>query len=187
LRRVRPRLRSRRPPRRRLREVELAGAGAIGLLVLIGGAFAFSRRRREEDESAPATITATPALAEPIAYETISATPVMVSTTAADSAAIAGAPTTALHDDFDLSRYGAHVQAAYRGPTEDNPSLSLRHRLKRARFMDQRARETGDYAIDSAPATGQPRKAVAQTVIGTRLKEGLRAFRAQGVMRPAFG
>jgi hypothetical protein len=38
------------------------------------------------------------------------------------------------------------VQAAYRGPTEDNPSLSLKHRLRRANFLDQQQRRT-------APAT----------------------------------
>jgi hypothetical protein len=50
------------------------------------------------------------------------------------------APTTTLPEGFDLSRFGRHVQAAYRGPTEDNPSLSLKHRLRRASAMDQRER-----------------------------------------------
>jgi hypothetical protein len=38
---------------------------------------------------------------------------------------------------------GRHEQAAYRGPTPDNPSLSLKKRLKRARFFDQRERMAG--------------------------------------------
>ncbi len=33
------------------------------------------------------------------------------------------------------------VERAYRGPTADNPSLSLRKRLKRAAFFDQRDRD----------------------------------------------
>ncbi|NIJ09166.1 hypothetical protein FHS31_002798 [Sphingomonas vulcanisoli] len=165
------------------RELELAGVGAVGLLALIGGAFALSRRKRDEEEEvlAPAAITTTPVAAEPVAYETLAAAPV----TAAPMA-IEGAPTTALHEDFDLSRYGAHVQAAYRGPTEDNPSLSLRHRLKRARFMDQRARENGEYLATAEPAIAAERKPVAQNLFGSKFKDGLRSLRPQGGMRPAF-
>ena len=33
------------------------------------------------------------------------------------------------------------VQRAYRGPTANNPSVSLRARLKRAAFFDKRERE----------------------------------------------
>jgi hypothetical protein len=36
---------------------------------------------------------------------------------------------------------GSHVEAACEGPTEDNPSLSLKKRLKRAQFFDQREQE----------------------------------------------
>jgi hypothetical protein len=35
----------------------------------------------------------------------------------------------------------SHVDRATRGPTPDNPSLSLKKRLKRAAFFDQRERE----------------------------------------------
>lgn len=62
---------------------------------------------------------------------------------------VSDAPSTDLPPGFDLSRFGRHVQAAYRGPTEDNPSLSLRHRLRRAAAMDQlernQAAETGEF------------------------------------------
>lgn len=34
----------------------------------------------------------------------------------------------------------SHVERAKRGPTPDNPSLSLKKRLKRAAFFDQRER-----------------------------------------------
>lgn len=33
---------------------------------------------------------------------------------------------------------GSHVEAACEGPTADNPSVSLKKRLKRAQFFDQR-------------------------------------------------
>lgn len=50
-------------------------------------------------------------------------------------------PVTDLPDNFDLSRFGFNVQQAYKGPTEDNPSLSLKHRLRRASGMDQQERK----------------------------------------------
>jgi hypothetical protein len=65
------------------------------------------------------------------------------------------APTTALPADFDLSRYGRHTQAAYRGPTPDNPSLSLKYRLRKAAALDQRERAmqaAGAKAPTPAPA-----------------------------------
>jgi hypothetical protein len=39
------------------------------------------------------------------------------------------------------SRGESWVERAYRGPTPENPSLSLRKRLKRAAFFDKRDRE----------------------------------------------
>jgi hypothetical protein len=33
---------------------------------------------------------------------------------------------------------GSHVEAACEGPTADNPSLSIKKRIKRAQFFDQR-------------------------------------------------
>jgi hypothetical protein len=59
-----------------------------------------------------------------------------------------------LPNGFDLSRFGRHVQAAYRGPTPDNPSLSLRHRLRRAAAMDQKERAMGMQAGE-APMNGE--------------------------------
>jgi hypothetical protein len=43
----------------------------------------------------------------------------------------------------------SHVERAMRGPTPDNPSLSLKKRLKRAAFFDQRDREVA--AGDAEP------------------------------------
>ena len=44
---------------------------------------------------------------------------------------------------------GPH-DAAYRGPTPDNPSLSLKTRLKRARFFDERDRKAGVQPASSS-------------------------------------
>ena len=38
----------------------------------------------------------------------------------------------------------SHVDRAMLGPTPDNPSLSLKKRLKRAAFFDQREREVAE-------------------------------------------
>ena len=46
----------------------------------------------------------------------------------------------------------SHVDRAMLGPTPDNPSLSLKKRLKRAAFFDQRDREVS--AGQSAPVDG---------------------------------
>lgn len=48
-----------------------------------------------------------------------------------------------LPEGFDVSRFGRHVQAAYQGPTPENPSLSLKNRLRRASFFDKVERDTG--------------------------------------------
>jgi hypothetical protein len=45
-----------------------------------------------------------------------------------------------LHENFDTSKFGRHVQAAYCRPTTENPSLSLRKRLKIAAELDRRDR-----------------------------------------------
>ena len=42
------------------------------------------------------------------------------------------------------ARHARHTQAAYDGPTLDNPSLSLKTRLKRAHFFDQRERKASE-------------------------------------------
>ena len=73
--------------------------------------------------------------------------------------AATAAATAALPAGFDISRFGRHVQAAYRGPTPDNPSLSLKNRLRRASFFDQqerRAAEEGAPASESAQPAYKP-------------------------------
>ena len=46
--------------------------------------------------------------------------------------------------DSDPGLEESHVDRAMLGPTPDNPSLSLKTRLKRARFFDQRDREVAE-------------------------------------------
>lgn len=121
--------------------------GAAALLALAGGAYALSRRRRDDEvepveaeswESEHAAFTAAPvepawAAPERAVHEPVAA-PAQIAAAAAIPAGI------------DLSRYGRHTQAAYRGPTPDNPSLSLKRRLKRAAFFDQRERMASEAA-----------------------------------------
>ena len=43
------------------------------------------------------------------------------------------------------------VERAHRGPTSDNPSLSLRKRLKRAAFFDARERQVAEGRAEPVP------------------------------------
>ncbi len=116
-------------------------AGGIGLAVIAlgGAAYAFSRRRRDDDElvleRTPVETVAVPEAAP------VAAAPVM-------AAPVTRAMPKTLPNGFDISRFGRHTQAAYLGRTPDNPSYSLKRRLKRASFFDQRERE--------AAAAGRP-------------------------------
>lgn len=116
----------------------IAAAVGVGLIALGGAGFALSRgrRRKVEDEPVlqPAREPARPAAkAVPVepAPSRVAATPAAMAATGPDK----------LPNGFDLSRFGRHTRAAYLGPTPDNPSYSLKHRLKRASFFDQRERE----------------------------------------------
>ena len=46
-----------------------------------------------------------------------------------------------MSDEDDRRPGETWVERAYRGPTADNPSVSLRTRLKRAAFFDKRERD----------------------------------------------
>ena len=138
----------------------IAGAG-IGVLALVGGAVALNRRRRRADDVGyePETVDGdhvAPAAPEPA--------PVM------PLAARTAAP-TAIPAGLDLSRYGRHTQAAYRGPTPDNPSLSLKRRLKRAAFFDGRERMASEGAAAPAPV---PVSRAAADAVTTKVAEPAR-------------
>lgn len=117
----------------------IAGAAGAGVLALVGGAVALSRRRRHSDHTVyePETV-------EDDHVAAVEPEPVAARAMPAASAVPAG---------LDLSRFGRHTQAAYRGPTPDNPSLSLKRRLKRASFLDGRERNgMAPIAEPAAPA-----------------------------------
>jgi len=149
-----------------------AGIAGLGLLALAGGALAFGRRKRRSeydaapDSLAPETMAAAPVAPTPVQPAAIvPPEPGFAFAGPSRTAALqpeTAAPDALLPDGFDLSRFGRHVQAAYRGPTTDNPSLSLRRRLKHASFFDQRERVAAmppaaqpDLRSDPSPASPQ--------------------------------
>jgi hypothetical protein len=97
-------------------------------------------------------------------------------------------PVAELHENFDLSRFGPNVQAAYRGPTADNPSASLKTRLRRAAAMDQMARR-----VAAEPVTARTAEAPAESFVErpafTPQANGefmLRRATTKPSMRPAY-
>jgi hypothetical protein len=128
----------------------IAAGGALALLALGAGAAAVARRRRrrrEEQEWAdqqtmayePFETVATPApAAKPIVHEE---QPAIV----APSAFAWGnqqAPTVEPMVEQEDRRPGeSWVERAYRGPSQNNPSVSLKARLRRAAFFDKRERD----------------------------------------------
>ena len=58
-----------------------------------------------------------------------------------------------------------HVDRAMRGPTPDNPSLSLKKRLQRAAFFDKREREVAAGEADPVdPDAGLPEAMTEETM-----------------------
>lgn len=145
-----------------------AGAAALGLLALGGAGIAMRRRkrRRENEEfearqEALATDEAEPIL-ELQPAEEVRPGPVFARQPAPihDAVPDGKAPATRLPNGFDLSRFGRHVQAAYRGPTSDNPSLSLKYRVRRAAALDQQERRLAEQQGSTRPAESMPKVAV---------------------------
>ena len=143
----------------------IAGAAGLGLLALFGAGMAMRRRRRNEDEYAENDVE----YVEPEAMIEPEPTPSFVRTPQADpvpvavpvAAAAGAAGATKLPSGFDISRFGPHVQAAYRGPTPDNPSVSLKRRLTVGHFLDK---EEGA----AAPAAAEPSPSEAASVPATK-------------------
>ncbi len=129
------------------------GAGAV-LLALAGVGMAVRRKRRHEDEEYEHNwidddelmladeVQPEPAVEPQANWDPPVRTP--------ELAVPAAMQATEVPDDFDTSGFGRHVRAAYEGPTPENPSLSLRKRLKIAGELDRREREAG---IDIKPAS----------------------------------
>jgi hypothetical protein len=176
----------------------LAGAAGLGLLALGGIGLAMQRRRRRREELEHYRANQQYLDKHPVAEISNDRQPAFART-APPAAAIAAAstlpeaevrtdvPRTKLPSNFDLSRFGPHVRAAYMGPTPDNPSLSLKYRLRRAGAMDQRVRlEAGTQPQAAKPAKRpEPAKQPAWVTNG----DGFMLRRASGGQpsrRPAF-
>ena len=133
----------------------IAGAAGLGLLALAGAGMAVRRRkrRREEEEFEERQMALTEAEAE----SALPPEPAFVRPATPLHDAVPGkAPVTSLPAGFDISKFGRHVQAAYRGPTADNPSLSLKNRLRRASFFDQQERRAAAEAKAAAKSSEHP-------------------------------
>ena len=127
----------------------MLGGGALALLALGGAAFAVTRRRRHEDEMVEETTDLEPMTVEP------EPAPVMHEEQPAIVApsAFAWGNAQPEADRFVEPKTGeTWVERAYRGPTPDNPSLSLRKRLKRANFFDAREKQVAAGEAKPLPA-----------------------------------
>ena len=128
-----------KPAKKKDATLPIAGGAALAFLA-IGGAAVAMTRRRDEDEEVPEEAFEHEPVAqapEPVIHEEQPAI-VGPSAFAWDRAE----PARAEQAQQDDRRAGeSWVERAYRGPSADNPSLSLRTRLKRAAFFDKRERE----------------------------------------------
>jgi MYXO-CTERM domain-containing protein len=140
------------------------GAGAL-ILALAGVGMAVRRRRRREDEEADLDMQHyaenTDAALQPMAAEEPEPEPAPswsepVIQPKADPIMPARMEPTAVSDDFNTSGFGRHVQAAYAGQTPENPSLSLRKRLKLATELDRRERKRGGIRKRSSKPVTMP-------------------------------
>ena len=117
----------------------MLGGGALALLALGGGALAMIRRRRHEDDEMMVdqsmTIEPEPMPRHDVIHEE---QPAIV----APSAFAWGKPQQAdpmiERRRHEAAKGETWAERAYRGPSPENPSLSLRKRLKRAAFFDAR-------------------------------------------------
>ena len=113
------------------------GGGAVALLMLGAGAFAFSRSRKKRREDARWDEDAT--ASEP--HDPLFDEPMFQHQPVGNEASAFAWGNASRQKTRGLRRNESWVERAYRGPTPDNPSLSLRKRLKRAAFFDKRERE----------------------------------------------
>lgn len=165
--------------------------GALGLAVLAGGAYALARRRRR-DEGDQEAYEISDSWEQDHAMQVVTApdhASIPVAAPVRPSVAAAAVPA-----GVDIATLGRHTRAAYEGPTQDNPSLSLKRRLKRAAFFDQReamTREAGEAPTpvanraDAAIETGSaPRR---DSVVTSRRVSPKASTQALfGGFRPAF-
>ncbi|MCY7281226.1 MAG: hypothetical protein LH610_10105 [Sphingomonas bacterium] len=125
----------------------IAGAAGLGIVALAGAGFAMRRRRREDN------VMADESFREPVMNR---AEPMPIAT-----APVAVANNNPAFNWGNAPRETApsmsRIEAARRGPTPDNPSQSLKKRLQRAAFFDQRERAVAaGKALPVSPMAGLP-------------------------------
>ncbi len=146
----------------------IAGAAGLGLLALAAAGFAMRRRkRRGEEEAIESSEWQEPAIVPAAVVPAAAAMPMRAAEpTAVPKRAFDWTPTgpVAVADggaidagDATLAPDSSHFDAAMRGPTRSNPSLSLKRRLKRAAFFEQRDRQVAaGTAQPVSPMAGLP-------------------------------
>lgn len=174
----------------------IALGSGLGLIALAGIGMALGRRRTRRleldhiranqqflDEHPPEPMPSKPIPSGNEPAFVRASRPAMTTAALPEAQLLKDAPRTKLPDGFDLSRFGPHVRAAYMGPTPDNPSLSLKYRLRRAAAMDQRARLEGE----KQPQAQQPaaRPTPAKTPIWATNDEGFMFRKAGGTGEPS--
>lgn len=155
----------------------LGGLGAVALLGL-AAAMVLRRRRDAEYHAIHAHAEYTDRPAEPAIARTAPAVA---------SPALAAGPVRAA----DGHLMGRHEALAMQGPSTDNPFLTLKNRLKRARFYDRQERMAGvaqrpASPFDPKPAAAQPAREAGMVRANVRPARQS-AFGWPGAAKPAMG
>lgn len=153
----------------------IVGAG-LGALALAAAGLALGRRRRrraDEEVMSDATYVE-PAMTTPAPVE---AAP---QPRFAQTAAIM--PAVAVHRP--AGQHSARVEAAYAGPSEDNPSLSMKKRIKRAHALDQMERNGHVVPTPEPVRAAAPRQRSVSTW-AKPVADGL-MFGRDPALKPAF-
>lgn len=139
------------PLRERLDDPTIQAAGGALVLLLIAGGIALAligrrRRRREQELADQQTLAYEPCetAVEPAPQSEPAVREEQPATAAASAFAWGDQPRAEAHDrDAGVDRHPGETwtERAYRGPSPENPSESLKTRLKRAAFFDKREME----------------------------------------------
>ena len=138
------------------------GGGTLALLILGGGALAFSRRKRKREEESwqyesrhEATEPAADAEPMALSQRIVEEEPAMVAPPL--SAFDWGNEQRLQSPGGDCAELESWTERAKCGPTADNPSQSLKKRMKRAAFFEKRDREVAaGKAAPIDPDAGLP-------------------------------